>query len=197
MPSGKVILTLSRNSCTSSHKNLSLQFSEVRLNENTRTKKSKIKAIKPIPEGCYATVLYVQLNLLFCGLWELKYMPATLRWCPPLWHPTHPRDFLRFWARCRFKISLRVSGRQLLARSARTVPALFQCVHFFFKSVFILFFTLHFHCSFPKHLDWSIIFVFHWSRLCSMASAHHRPCHLHDYIHGRRSTFLLVEVNAG
>lgn len=85
-------------------------------------------------------------------------MPA-LRWCPPLWHPTHPRDFLRFWARCRFKISHCVSGRQLLARSARTVPALFQCVHFFFKSLFILFFTLHFHCSFPKRLDWSTSYL--------------------------------------
>lgn len=101
--------------------------------------------MKPIPEGCYTTVLYVQLNLLFCGLWELKYMPATLRWCPPLWHPTHPRDFLRFWARCRFKISQRVWGRQLLARSARTVPALFQCVHFFFQVPF----HPPLHSSFP------------------------------------------------
>lgn len=155
--------------------------------------------MKPIPEGCYTTVLYVQLNLLSCGLWELKYMPATLRWCPPLWHPTHPRDFLRFWARCRFKISPRVWGGQLLARSARTVPALFQCVHFFFKSPFIFLSTLHFHCSFPQ-TSWLIhyhILVFHWSRLCSAASAHHRTCRVWDYTHGRRSTFLLLEVNAG
>lgn len=184
MPSGKVILTKSEPP---------MQRRKTKWKQTYR--KIKDKSMKPIPEGCYTTVLYVQLNLLFCGLWELKYMPATLRWCPPLWHPTHPWDFLRFWARCRFKISPRVWSGQLLARSAGSLSV--------FTLLFQVAFHLPLHSSFPSLLSqtsWLIhyhIFVFHWSRLCSMASAHHRTCRVWDYTHGRRSTFLLLEVNAG
>lgn len=187
MPSGKVILTKSEP-----------PMQRRKTNWKQTYRKIKDKSMKPIPEGCYTTVLYVQLNLLFCGLWELKYMPATLRWCPPLWHPTHPWDFLRFWARCRFKISPRVWGGQLLARSARTVPALFQCLLFFFKSLFTFLSTLHFHRSYPKHLDWSIIISLFstdpdyvpWPQLTTVRV-------VFGITHGRRSTFLLLEVNAG
>lgn len=53
-------------------------------------------------------MLYVRL--LLRGLWKLKHLSVPLRRYPPspsVWHPTHPRDSIQFWARCRFKISPR------------------------------------------------------------------------------------------
>lgn len=86
-----------------------------------------------------------------------KWNTAPHRGCPPLQHPTHPRDFLRFQARCKFKISQRV-WRQLFTHSTRTVLALFQLLYFFFYAI-IMFLCPFFLWlwSFSKLLDWSII----------------------------------------
>lgn len=89
-----------------------------------------------------------------------KWNTAPHRWCPPLRHPTHPRDFLRFQARCKFKISQRVWRQAavytLYKGSAGSLPASILYTFLCHYHVPLSFLPLWLW-SFSKRLDWSII----------------------------------------
>lgn len=109
-------------------------------------------------------MLYVRL--LLRGLWKLKHLSVPLRRYPPspsVWHPTHPRDSIQFWARCRFKISPRrgclivgscplppsLPHTHTAFLSSRTAPAALW-PRFLFNSALLYIqssFNSHFHSS--------------------------------------------------